>query len=122
MGIRVEAIGRRLAAVGGVTGASIGTNAQNAYRAAVLLLKEAQKKLTSDLAERVADDTLLSDRLAIEAARAEVARAATALTLENEQLSPSTSPPSESPAAGTSTDRRPGPAATRTTGTLDVYT
>ncbi|CAI9416155.1 hypothetical protein [Nocardioides sp. T2.26MG-1] len=133
MSIRVEAVGRRLAAVGGVTGASIGTNAQDAYRAALLGLKEAQKKLTTDLAGKAADEILLSDRLAIEAARAEVARAATALTLENDELSPSTSSSATAAAAdataapaatsGTgSASAKPAPAATRTSGVVDVYT
>lgn len=128
MSIRVEAVGERLAAVGGVTGASVGTTAQDAYRAAVKGLKDAQKKLSADLADKAADETLLSDRLAVELARAEVARAATALTLENERLDPTawsaakaTAAPAAASDAGAPTSR-PAPAATRTSGVVDVYT
>jgi hypothetical protein len=127
MSIRVEAVGRRLSAVGGVTGASVGTHAQDAYRAAVKGLKDAQKKLTNDLAKKVADETLVSDRLAVQAAQAEVARAATALTLENDELTPTSSSATATATAvpvttsGTG-NARPAPAATRTSGVVDVYT
>lgn len=131
MSIRVEAVGERLAAVGGVTGASVGTSAQDAYRAAVKGLKDAQKKLTTDLAGKAADEVLVSDRLAVQVAQAEVARAATALTLENDELSPSTSSSATAADAtaglaatsGTgSASAKPAPAATRTSGVVDVYT
>lgn len=145
MSIRVEALRRRLDAVGAVTGASIGTTAQDAYRDAVRTLKDAQKKLTTDTESKAADHVLLSDRLAIQAAQAAVAQAASALAIENDAIWPSsdtggtTTPAGDVSAAGSAPARpadpidradradradrtgRPGPAATRTTG-IDLYT
>lgn len=91
MSIRVEALRQRLDAVGAVTGASIGTTAQDAYRDAVRTLKDAQKKLTSDTEGKAADHVLLSDRLAIQVAQAAVAQAASALAVENDAIWPSSS-------------------------------
>lgn len=81
MSIRVEAIARRLTALG-TSGSTSGVDAQDAYRTALKTLKDAQKKLTGDLAAKAADDVLLADRLAIQVAQAELARAASALTGE----------------------------------------
>ncbi len=89
MSIRVEALRQRLDAVGAVTGASVGTTAQDAYRDAVRTLKDAQKKLTSDTEGKAADHVLLSDRLAIQVAQAAVAQAASALAVENDAIWPS---------------------------------
>ncbi|WP_296604065.1 hypothetical protein [Nocardioides sp.] len=99
MSIRVEALRQRLDAVGAVTGASIGTTAQDAYRDAVRTLKDAQKKLTTDTEGKAADHVLLSDRLAIQVAQAAVAQAASALAFENDAIWPSSS--SGSTSAGT---------------------
>ncbi|HYF72104.1 MAG TPA: hypothetical protein VD864_04750 [Nocardioides sp.] len=113
MSIRVEAVARRLAALGTSASAS-GSDAQDAYRAALRTLKDAQKKLTADLAGKAPDDVLLADRLAIQVAQAELARAATALvgeTVDTEQTS-----------TGRSTiERAVATPATGRTSSIDLY-
>lgn len=133
MSIRVEALRRRHDAVGAVTGASVGTTAQDAYRQALTTLKNAQKKLSTDVESKAADHVLLSDRLAIQVAQAAVAQAASALAVENEQIWPSSDSPStgsstSAPAVGPAAESRPGGSAarhgvatSRATG-IDLYT
>lgn len=117
MSIRVEALRQRLDAVGAVTGGSIGTTAQDAYRDAVRTLKDAQKKLTTDTEGKAADHVLLSDRLAIQVAQAAVAQAASALAVENDAIWPSNSSGStgSTPAAAGDAATAAGSASTRST-------
>lgn len=118
MSIRVEALRQRLDAVGAVTGASVGTTAQDAYRDAVRTLKDAQKKLTTDTEGKAADNVLLSDRLAIQVAQAAVAQAASALAVENDAIWPSSSTGS-TPAAASDAVPPAGSAPARSTDAAD---
>jgi hypothetical protein len=117
MSIRVEALGQGPDAAGAVTGASVGTTAQDAYRDAIRTLKDAQKKLTTDTESKAADHVLLSDRLAIQAAQAAVAQAASALAVENDAIWPSSSTGStgSTPAAAGDAAPAAGSASTRST-------
>ena len=113
MSIRVEAIARRLAALG-ASASSSGSDAQDAYRAALRTLKDAQKKLTTDLASKAADDVLLADRLAIQIAQAELARAASALVGEALDTEPTST--------GRSTiERTVTPSTTPRSSVVDLY-
>ncbi len=117
MSIRVEAIARRLAALG-TSAATSGPDAQDAYRTALKTLKDAQKKLSGDTAEKAADNVLLADRLAIQVAQADLARAASALAGQDPDIEDQSAATAVTDTAATTSASAP---VARSQRTVDFY-